>query len=119
VYRFWQEPGRIRFPENPDVVAATDPVSLGELWSQGILVSCYPYRMIAKKTVKNQITLPKKIAERFPDCNYFDVTAEADKIVLRPVDPAALTKVRQKLAELGIEERHVREAVEWARERSR
>ena len=49
--------------------------------------------MIAKKTVKNQITLPKKIVERFPDCDNFDVTAEADKIVLRPVDTAALAKV--------------------------
>src|SRR3972149_1130699 len=32
--------------------------------------------MLAKKTVKNQITLPKKIADRFPRVEYFDVRAE-------------------------------------------
>ena len=32
--------------------------------------------MISKKTSKNQITLPKAIADRFPDAVYFDVTTE-------------------------------------------
>ena len=72
--------------------------------------------MIAKKTSKNQITLPKRIDEQFPECEYFEVTAEGDRIVLKPVDLDALGKVQRKLEELGITEKDVREAVQWARE---
>jgi len=75
--------------------------------------------MISKKTSKNQITLPKKIASQFPGCDYFDITAEEGRIVLRPVDPDALAKVQRKLQELGIRERDVEDAVTWARERAR
>jgi virulence-associated protein VagC len=75
--------------------------------------------MISKKTSKNQITLPKKIVSQFPECDYFDITAEEGRIVLRPVDPDALAKVQRKLQELGIRERDVEEAVAWARERAR
>ena len=73
--------------------------------------------MLAKKTSKNQITLPKKIVERFPGCDYFEVSAEGGAIVLRPVDVDALGKVQEKLAELGIREKDVRAAIEWARGR--
>ncbi len=72
--------------------------------------------MIAKMTSKNQITLPKRIVEQFPECSYFEVSAEAGRIVLKPVDLDALGKVHRKLEELGITESDVREAVEWARE---
>ena len=75
--------------------------------------------MISKKTSKNQITLPKKIVSQFPECEYYDVTAEEGRIVLRPVDPDALEKVQRKLKELGIRERDVGDAVAWARERAR
>jgi hypothetical protein len=75
--------------------------------------------MISKKTSKNQITLPKKIVSQFPDCEYFDITAENGRIVLRPVDPDALGKVQRKLEELGIREGDVEDAVAWARERVR
>ena len=71
--------------------------------------------MLAKKTVKNQITLPKKIVELFPECDYFDVTAEEGKIVLRPVAIDALDRAQRKLDELGIRESDVSAAVEWAR----
>lgn len=71
--------------------------------------------MLAKKTVKNQITLPKKVADQFPATDYFDVRIEGGEIVLRPVDPDALRRVQRKLAELGIRERDVRAAVAWAR----
>ena len=71
--------------------------------------------MIAKKTTKNQITLPKRIVEQFPDCEYFEVTAEGGRIVLEPLDLGALRKVQRKLEELGITEDEVREAVKWAR----
>ena len=75
--------------------------------------------MIAKKTSKNQITLPKRIVELFPECDYFAVSAEDGRIVLRPVDEDALGKVQRKLEELGIRESDVDEAIEWARERAR
>ena len=75
--------------------------------------------MIAKKTSKNQITLPKKIVELFPECDYFAVSAEDGRIVLRPVDEDGLGKVQRKLEELGIRESDVDKAIEWARERAR
>ena len=71
--------------------------------------------MLAKKTVKNQITLPKKIAERFPDAEYFEVIEDNGNIILKPVLPGRIDEVRKKLAELGITERDVRDAVQWAR----
>jgi hypothetical protein len=74
--------------------------------------------MIAKKTAKNQITLPKKIVELFPECDYFAVSAEDGRIVLRPVDADALGKVQKKLKELGIRDSDVDAAIEWARERA-
>ena len=73
--------------------------------------------MLAKKTVKNQITLPKKIVTLFPDGDYFDVTAEEGKIILRPVAVDALDRVQRKLEDLGIGESDVSAAVEWARKR--
>jgi hypothetical protein len=75
--------------------------------------------MLAKKTSKNQITLPKKIAESFPGVEYFDIRIENDKILLAPakVLPAGptLERVREKMKLLGIAERDVSEAVRWAR----
>jgi hypothetical protein len=75
--------------------------------------------LIAKKTVKNQITLPKRIIERFPGAEYFEVTAEKGKIVLRPLELDPLGSVQRKLAELGLSERDVAGAVRWARTRGR
>jgi len=75
--------------------------------------------MLAKKTSKNQITLPKKIAESFPGVEYFDIRIENDKILLAPAKilPAGPTlgRVREKMKQLGIAERDVSEAVRWAR----
>jgi hypothetical protein len=71
--------------------------------------------MLAKRTTKNQITLPKKIASRFPDVDYFDISIEDDRIVLRPVHPDLTNQARKKLATLGIAESDIAEAVEWAR----
>ena len=38
--------------------------------------------MLAKKTVKNQITLPKAVVSRFGNVEYFEVSAEGDSIIL-------------------------------------
>jgi hypothetical protein len=73
--------------------------------------------MLAKRTSKNQITLPKAIASRFPGTDYFDARIEGGSIVLRPVRPDQIEEVRRKLAQLGITEDDVRAAVRWARAR--
>jgi hypothetical protein len=75
--------------------------------------------MISKKTSKNRITLPRRIVSQLPECEYFDITAEEGRIVLRPVGPDALVRVQRKLKELGIRERDVEDAVARARERAR
>lgn len=71
--------------------------------------------MLAKKTSKNQITLPKKIVDKFPGVDYFDVREEKGQILLFPVRPGSAGQVREKLAELGIVADDVTAAIEWAR----
>ena len=71
--------------------------------------------MLAKKTSKNQLTLPKRVADQFPDAEYFDVGVESGRIVLRPVSLRTVSDVRARLRRLGISEKDVRDAVRWAR----
>lgn len=71
--------------------------------------------VLAKKTSKNQITLPKAVIERFPDVTHFDVSEENGRIVLVPVRPYDAALVRDKLAELGVSESDVDDALSWAR----
>ncbi|NWF54647.1 MAG: AbrB/MazE/SpoVT family DNA-binding domain-containing protein [Syntrophaceae bacterium] len=75
--------------------------------------------MLAKKTSKNQITLPKYVANAFPGAEYFDVRVEDNKILLMPVriSPAGATlvSIREKMRRLGIKEKEVSEAIQWAR----
>ncbi len=72
---------------------------------------------LAKKTSKNQLTLPKAVVDRFPGVSYFDVREEGGRIVLSPVVPAAAERVREKLQEVGIEPEDIEKAVRWARRR--
>jgi hypothetical protein len=71
--------------------------------------------MLAKLTSKNQITLPKAIVQKVEQTQYFEVGIENGRIMLTPmrVQPADL--VRKKLADLGISENDVEDAVTWAR----
>ena len=71
--------------------------------------------MLAKKTTKNQITLPKTIITRFAEVEYFDVSTDGECIILRPLQKSRADEVRARLAELGIDERDVAAAVSWAR----
>lgn len=75
--------------------------------------------MLAKKTSKNQITLPKDIVKYFPDTTYFDVTLKNAQILLRPVKISTaesnLKKVRSKIKILGITGKDIDEAITWAR----
>ncbi len=79
--------------------------------------------MLAKKTSKNQITLPRDIAKNFPDTIYFDVTLKNDQILLTPVKfssaQSSLQKVRSKMKKLGVTEKDVAEAITWARKSTR
>ena len=75
--------------------------------------------MLAKMTVKNQITLPKKIVEEFPGVDYFDVRREGDRIVLEPLRRDRAWEVRERLASLGITEDDVADAVTWARKKKK
>ena len=71
--------------------------------------------MLAKLTSKNQLTLPKTATSAVETTDYFDVTTENGRIVLTPVRINRADGVRAKLAELGISETDVADAVRWAR----
>ena len=73
--------------------------------------------MLAKKTSKNQITIPKKIVDQLPDISYFDIELKEGIILLKPLKfyDTDLKKIRYKVKTLGIDENTVTEAVQWAR----
>lgn len=77
--------------------------------------------MLAKKTYKNQVTIPKAALEGLENVEYFDVSRDDDAIVLMPVNVSGsgetLRKVRRKFRDLGIKPRDVENAVKWARAR--
>ena len=79
--------------------------------------------MLAKKTSKNQITLPKEIVKVFPEAEYFDVSIRDNAIRLMPVKitpvPSSLDSIREKMKKLGLTEKDVGEAIRWARSRKR
>ncbi|MDD2851667.1 MAG: AbrB/MazE/SpoVT family DNA-binding domain-containing protein [Desulfuromonadaceae bacterium] len=75
--------------------------------------------MLARKTSKNQLTLPKEIVGNFPNIDLFDAIVEDNRIVLTPVKVMPLNPsmegIREKIRMLGIDENDVTEAVKWAR----
>ncbi|MFC1522702.1 AbrB/MazE/SpoVT family DNA-binding domain-containing protein [Elusimicrobiota bacterium] len=75
--------------------------------------------MLAKRTYKNQITIPKEIIAFFGNVEYFDVERRGDEIVLSPVEISSrgsyLASARKKMKQLGISEKDVDSAVRWAR----
>lgn len=77
--------------------------------------------MLAKKTVKNQITLPMSIVKQIPETDYFEVSLRGREIVLKPVrfegSSSRLGRVRAKIKALGLTEKDIDEAIRWARDR--
>jgi hypothetical protein len=73
--------------------------------------------MLAKKTTKNQITLPKTVVSHFAGVEHFDVSTDGECIILRPLQRSRAEEVRARLAQLGIDEQDVADAVKWAREK--
>ncbi|WP_018952646.1 AbrB/MazE/SpoVT family DNA-binding domain-containing protein [Thioalkalivibrio sulfidiphilus] len=71
--------------------------------------------MLAKRTSKSQVTLPKAIVRAAGDADYYDVSLEDGRIVLTPVRLQRADEVRAKLAELGLTDNDVKEAIAWAR----
>lgn len=74
--------------------------------------------MLAKRTSKNQITLPKAIVESTGAADYYEVSVDGGRIVLAPVRLQQAEVVREKLKALGIDEQDVGDAVGWARHHS-
>ncbi|MDP2167570.1 MAG: AbrB/MazE/SpoVT family DNA-binding domain-containing protein [Thermodesulfovibrionales bacterium] len=78
--------------------------------------------MLAKKTSKNQLTLPKSVAGKFKEFDYFDVSLRDNAIILKPVriTPAesTLEGVRDKIEALGLNDKDIKEAIRWARRKS-
>jgi len=69
--------------------------------------------MLAKKTTKNRITIPKAMITRFAEADYFDVSTDGECIQLHPLSRA--DEVRVRLTQLGISEKNVTAAVSWTR----
>jgi hypothetical protein len=72
--------------------------------------------MLAKLTVKNQLTLPKVVATKFSGVEYFEVSTDGRSITLKPFRRSRIEEVWAHLEKLGITEQDVTDAVAWARE---
>ena len=77
--------------------------------------------MLAKRTYKNQVTIPQAVIKDFPGVEYFDVQKRGQEIVLKPVvvktSSDRLENIREKMAQLGMTHKDIREAINWARNR--
>ncbi|MBI5506144.1 MAG: AbrB/MazE/SpoVT family DNA-binding domain-containing protein [Deltaproteobacteria bacterium] len=71
--------------------------------------------MLAKITAKNQLTLPKSVTEAVGPTEYFQVETRNGQIILTPVRIQRAGAVRAKLAELGVNQRDIADAITWAR----
>ena len=73
--------------------------------------------MLVKITSKNQITIPKKLADKLQDAKYLDVQYQDGALILRPVQTyeTDLERIRTKMEKLGLGEETVQEALNWAR----
>ena len=74
------------------------------------------YPLLARLTSENELTLPEGVVAAFEGVEYFDVAEESGRIVLTPMRLSRANVVRDKLADLGLTEADVAEAVAWARQ---
>lgn len=78
--------------------------------------------MLAKLTAKNQRTLRKRALDALGVSEaptHFRVEVDEGRISLTPTRVGSADAVRRKLAEQGITDQDVTDAVAWARGRSR
>jgi hypothetical protein len=73
--------------------------------------------MLAKRTSKNQITLPKAIIGQIANSDYFDVSVDKGRVVLTPVAIQVLDDAYLQLKRAGVSEADVADAVNWSRQR--
>ena len=73
--------------------------------------------MLAKRTTKNQLTLPKSVVEATGSADYYEVETENGRIILTPLRIQRADAVRSKLAQLGITSDDVKDAISWARKK--
>jgi len=71
--------------------------------------------MLAKRTTKNQLTLPKAVIAATGEADYYDVSTDNGRIILTPLRIQRADALRAKLAELGIKQDDVKDAIKWAR----
>jgi cysteinyl-tRNA synthetase len=71
--------------------------------------------MLAKRTTKNQLTLPKAVVAATGEADYYDVSTDNGRIILTPLRIQRADALRAKLAELGIKQDDVKDAIKWAR----
>ena len=71
--------------------------------------------MLAKLTSRNRLTLPKAAVAAVETTDYFDVTTEDGRIILTPVRINRADGARAKLAQLGLSDSDIMDAVTWAR----
>ncbi len=71
--------------------------------------------MLAKLSSQNQLTLPQEAVDAIGHASILDVAVDGDRLVLTPACLSAADAVRQRLAEDGITEADLAEAVRWAR----
>ncbi len=72
--------------------------------------------MLAKKTSKNQITLPRSVTAAVEAGDYFEIEVRDGQIILTPVRIQRADAVRAKLAALALSEQDLDDAVAWARQ---
>jgi len=70
--------------------------------------------VLAKLTVKNQLTLPKSVTQSLGPVQYFEVQEKAGQIILTPVRIQRGDALRAKLAELEIGAKTIESALSWA-----
>jgi len=76
--------------------------------------------MLAKITSKNQITIPKKIIEKMPGVQHFDIELKDGVIIMKPIRfyETDLEQIRTKIKKLGLKEDSVAEAIKWAKSKT-
>ena len=71
--------------------------------------------MRAKMTGPNQITLPDEVALALHGVEYLDIEEKDGCLVLTPVACTKADKVRRELAQRGITQMDIDDAIKWAR----
>ena len=74
--------------------------------------------MLAKKTAKNQVTIPEALLDRLPPADYFEAEVVGDALILRPVkvvEMVDIDRVRSRLKRGRVGQDEVGQAVRWAR----